>query len=168
MHPLYRRAHELSGVVIGAAIEVHRTLGPGLLESIYERCLVHELSLRGVPCVSQQLVRVRYKDIAFNEVLKFDVAVDDCLLVEVKAVQEVHPVHKAQTLSYMRLLDFPLGLILEFSRAPFAGWSASVDPSWGWKGMTVRIASTRSKGRKRLNRRSQRTQREFSSSACRK
>jgi GxxExxY protein len=114
MHLHYRRAHELSGVVIGAAIEVHRTLGPGLLESIYERCLAHELSLRGVPSISQQLVRVRYKDIAFDEVLKFDLAVDDCLLVEVKAVQEVHPVHKAQTLSYMRLLDFPLGLILNF------------------------------------------------------
>jgi len=114
MHPLYQRANELSGVVIGAAIEVHKTLGPGLLESIYERCLEHELTQRGIPCVRQQLVQVRYKEFVFEEVLKFDLAVDSCLLVEVKAVQEIHPVHKAQALSYMRLLDFPVGLILNF------------------------------------------------------
>jgi GxxExxY protein len=114
MHSLYQRADELSGVVIGAAIEVHRTLGPGLLESIYERCLEHELALRGIACSRQQLVRIRYKEIVFDEVLKFDLAIESCLLVEVKAVQEVHPVHKAQALSYMRLLDFPVGLILNF------------------------------------------------------
>ncbi len=114
MHSLYRRADELSGAVIGAAIEVHRTLGPGLLESIYERCLEYELTQRGIACVRQQLVQIRYKEIVFDETLKFDLAVESCLLVEVKAVQEVHPVHKAQTLSYMRLLDFPVGLILNF------------------------------------------------------
>ena len=114
MHPLYARAHSLTSVVIGAAIEVHRTLGPGLLESIYERCLIHELELRGVSCQSQQRVQVRYKDICFEETLKFDVVADGSLLIEVKAVQEVHPVHKAQLLSYMRLLDLPIGLLLNF------------------------------------------------------
>jgi GxxExxY protein len=114
VHPLYGRAHALTSVVIGAAIEVHRTLGPGLLESIYERCLVHELQLRGVSCQSQQQVQVRYKDICFEETLKFDVVAGGCVLIEVKAVQEVHPVHKAQLLSYMRLLDLPIGLLLNF------------------------------------------------------
>ncbi|QDT53451.1 hypothetical protein Pan44_14680 [Caulifigura coniformis] len=114
MHPLYSRAHALSSVAIGAAIEVHRTLGPGLLESIYERCLVHELLLRGVSCQAQQQVQVRYKDICFEETLKFDVVADNCLLIEVKAVQEVHPVHKAQLWSYMRLLDLPVGLLFNF------------------------------------------------------
>jgi len=114
MHPLYERANGLTSVAIGAAIEVHRTLGPGLLESIYERCLVHELLLRGISCQAQQQVRVRYKDMCFEETLKFDVVADGCLLIEVKAVQEVHPVHKAQLLSYMRLLDVPVGLLFNF------------------------------------------------------
>ena len=114
MHPRYRQADELSGVVIGAAIEVHRTLGPGLLESIYERCLEYELAQQGIACIRQQQVQIRYKEIVFDETLKFDLAIESCLLVEAKAVQEVHPVHKAQALSYMRLLDFPVGLILNF------------------------------------------------------
>jgi GxxExxY protein len=114
MHPLYERAHQLSGIVIGAAIEVHRTMGPGLLESIYERCLMHELDLRGIPSSRQHQVQVRYKDFCFDEELKSDLVVDSCLLVEVKAVQEIHPIHKTQTLSYMRLLDVPVGLILNF------------------------------------------------------
>lgn len=114
MHPLYAQAHALSSVVIGAAIEVHKTLGPGLLESIYEKCLIHELQLRGVACESQQKVQVRYKEICFEETLKFDVVASGCLLIEVKAVQDVHPVHKAQLLSDMRLLDLPVGLLLNF------------------------------------------------------
>ncbi len=114
MHPRYTRADELSRIAIGAAIEVHRTLGPGLLESIYERCFLHELGLHGVPAISQRLVQVHYKNIVFDEVLKFDVLVDGCLLVEIKAVQDVAPIHKAQTLSYMKLLDAPLGLLLNF------------------------------------------------------
>jgi len=114
MHPLYAQAHAISSVVIGAAIEVHRTLGPGLLESIYERCLIHELRLQGVACESQQTVQVHYKQVCFEETLKFDVVANQCLLMEVKAVQNVLPVHKAQLMSYMRLLDLPIGLLLNF------------------------------------------------------
>ncbi len=114
MHKLYPRADELSHVVIGAAIEVHKALGPGLLESIYERCLLHELGLRGVSAINQREVQIRYKDLVLDEVLKFDVLVDGCLLVEIKAVQEVLPIHKAQLLSYMKLLDIPLGLLINF------------------------------------------------------
>ncbi len=114
MHDHYKHADQLSREVIGAAIEVHRTLGPGLLESIYERCLLHELQLQGINAVRQQQVTITYKDFEFEEQLKFDLLVEGCLLIEVKAVQEVHPIHKAQLLSYMKLLDVPVGLLLNF------------------------------------------------------
>jgi GxxExxY protein len=114
MHRLYEQADRLSKEVLGAAIEVHRMMGCGLLESIYEKCLHHELSLRGMTAITQQQVQVRYKDFAFEEQLKYDLLVDGCLLIEVKAVQQVLPVHKAQLMSYMKLLDTPLGLILNF------------------------------------------------------
>ena len=114
MHPHYARAHALTKEVIGAAIEVHRVLGPGLIESIYERCLVRELELRGIAAVSQERVKIEYKGLVFEETLRFDVLVQGCLLVEVKAVEQIHPVHKAMLMSYMKLLDVPLGLIINF------------------------------------------------------
>jgi len=114
MHPQFHKADRLSREVIGAAIEVHRIMGPGLLESIYEKCLLHELEIRGIPAVSQQEVQIDYKGKVFTEELKFDVLVDGCLLLELKAVKEVHPVYKAQLLSYMKLLDVPLGLLMNF------------------------------------------------------
>jgi GxxExxY protein len=114
VHPLFYKADEMSRRVIGAAIEVHRILGPGLLESIYEKCLIRELELCGIPTVNQQAVDIEYKGVVFTETLKFDVLVDGCLLLELKAVQEVLPIHKAQLLSYMRLLDLPVGLLLNF------------------------------------------------------
>ena len=114
MHPLFAKADRLSGEVIGAAIEVHRIMGPGLLESIYERCLVHELDLRGIPVLNQEEIVIDYKGRVFKEKLKFDVLADGCLLVELKAVNGVLPIHKAQLLSYMKLLNVPLGLIFNF------------------------------------------------------
>ena len=114
MHPLYDKADQLSGVAIGAAIEVHRLKGAGLLEGIYERCLMRELHLRNVAAVNQRLVRIEYKGLVFEEPLRFDVLIEDCLLLELKCVQEILPIHKAQLLSYMKLLDIPLGLIINF------------------------------------------------------
>jgi GxxExxY protein len=114
MHPLYERASGLTETVIAAAIEVHRDKGPGLIESIYEWCLIKELELRKVSCTDQRVVIIKYKGFTREEPLRFDVLVEECLLVEVKAVQEVIPVHKAQLLSYMKLLDVPLGLMLNF------------------------------------------------------
>ena len=114
MHPLFKRADELSHTAIGAAIEVHRLKGPGLLESIYERCCMRELDLRKIAAVNQRLVRIEYKGLVFDEPLRFDVLVEDCLLLELKCVQEVLPIHKAQLLSYMKLLDVPLGLLINF------------------------------------------------------
>ena len=114
MHPLFAKADAMSGEAIGAAIEVHRDKGSGLIESIYERCMVHELSLRKFAVVNQQLVRVRYKDLVFDEPLRFDVLVEECLLIEVKSVERILPVHKAQLLSYMKLLNIPVGLLINF------------------------------------------------------
>lgn len=114
MHPLFEKAAELTEPIIGAAIEVHRDKGPGLIESIYEWCLLRELELRGLQCANQKLVTIEYKGFTRDEELKFDLLVEGCVLVEVKAVEKVMPVHKAQLLSYMKLLDVPLGLVINF------------------------------------------------------
>ena len=114
MHPLYVKANALSREVIGAAIEVHRLMGAGLLESIYERCLLRELELRGIATSRQRPVTIEYKGISFEEPLRLDVMVDDCLLLEIKAVREVLPIHQAQLFSYMKLLNIPLGLLINF------------------------------------------------------
>jgi GxxExxY protein len=114
MHPLFKKADQLSHDAIGAAIEVHRLKGAGLIESIYEKCLMWELVLRNIACVNQQLVQIEYKGMTFEEALRFDVLVENCLLLELKAVQEILPIHKAQLLSYMKLLSIPIGLIINF------------------------------------------------------
>lgn len=114
MHPKYKEADRLSHEVIGAAIEVHRRLGPGLHESIYEKCLMRELELRGIPAENQVVVQIEYKGKVFDEELRLDIFVGKCLAVELKAIEEVLPVHKAIEISYMQLLDAPVGLILNF------------------------------------------------------
>src|SRR5213083_1553896 len=114
MHPLFDRASGLTETIIAAAIEVHRNKGPGLIESIYEWCLTKEFELRGLTCVSQKLVMIEYKSFTREEPLRFDMLVEGCVLVEAKAVEKVLPIHKAQLLSYMKLLDVPLGLLINF------------------------------------------------------
>lgn len=114
MHTSFERASRLTETVIASAIEVHRQMGPGLIESIYEWCLAKELGLRGMSCIDQRTVTVKYKDFVRDEFLRFDILVEECLLVEVKAVEKVLPIHKAQLLSYMKLMDVPLGLLINF------------------------------------------------------
>ena len=114
MHFLFERAAGLTETIIGAAIEVHRDKGPGLIESIYEWCLTKELDLRGLKCASQKTVVIEYKGFTREEPLRFDMLVEDCVLVEAKAVEKILPIHKAQLLSYMKLLDVPLGLLINF------------------------------------------------------
>jgi GxxExxY protein len=114
MHPLFQKADELSRTAIGAAIEVHRHKGPGLIESIYEKCMGHELTLRHTAAVNQRNVQIEYKGLVFEEELRFDMLVEGCLLVELKSVIEVLPIHKAQLFSYMRLLNIPIGLLINF------------------------------------------------------
>ena len=114
MHAFFKKADGLTETIIAAAIEVHRHMGPGLLESIYEWCLIKELELRGLKCVSQKSVIVQYKEFTREEPLRFDVLVEDCVLVEAKAVEKVLPIHKAKLLSYMKLLNVPVGLLVNF------------------------------------------------------
>ena len=115
MHALFEKSSSLTHEVIGSAIEVHKDKGPGLLESIYEWCFTKELELRDIASRSQKNVIIHYKQFQREEPLRFDVPVEESLLVEVKAVEKVLPIHKAQLLSYMKLLDIPLGLIVNFN-----------------------------------------------------
>jgi GxxExxY protein len=114
VHPLFEKASGLTETLIGAAIEVHRDKGPGLIESIYEWCLTKEFELRRLTCVSQKIVIIEYKGFTREEPLRFDMLVEGCVLVEVKAVEKILPIHKAQLLSYMKLLNVPLGLLINF------------------------------------------------------
>lgn len=114
MHPLYKKASGLTEGIIAAAIEVHRDKGPGLIESIYEWCLTKELGLRNLTCVTQETVLVEYKGFIREEPLRFDILIENCLLVEAKAVERILPIHKAQLLSYMKLLNVPIGLLINF------------------------------------------------------
>jgi len=114
MHPLYQKASSLTESIIGAAIEVHRDKGPGLVESIYEWCLTKELELSGLPTIAQKEIIIEYKGFTREEPLRFDLLVDGCVLIEAKAVQAVLPIHKAQLLSYMKLLNVPIGLLINF------------------------------------------------------
>lgn len=100
--------------IIGAAMEVHRALGPGLLESAYEACLVYELRERGFRVEQQKPLPVVYKGVQLDCGYRLDVVVDGCVIVEIKAVEKLTTVHEAQLLSYLRLLDCRVGLLLNF------------------------------------------------------
>jgi GxxExxY protein len=115
MHPLFTQADRLSSIAISAAIEVHRDKGPGLVESIYEWCLLREFELRRINAVNQKQVVIRYKGFIREEPLRFDVLLENCLLIEAKSVERILPVHKAQLLSYMKILNVPIGLLMNFN-----------------------------------------------------
>ena len=104
----------LTEKIIGAAIEVHRVLGPGLLESAYSTCLQHELSTRSLAFVTQQRVPLAYKGITLDCAYRLDLLVDGAVIVEVKALAAVLPIHQAQLLTYLRLTDLPVGLVINF------------------------------------------------------
>jgi GxxExxY protein len=106
--------NEISGKIIGAAIEVHRVLGPGLLESIYEDALCHELHLRGLQFKRQQNVPIPYKGIKLGSDLRLDLLVEDKVIVDLKAKEELSRIDKPKLLSYLRLSDKHLGLIINF------------------------------------------------------
>ena len=109
--------NEISGKVIGAAIEVHRRVGPGLLESVYQQCLMRELFLRGVPFSSQASFRSHYKGMDFDVDYRMDLLVAEKVIVELKVVERLLPVHEAQLLSYLRLSGKKLGLLINFNVA---------------------------------------------------
>src|SRR3982751_55813 len=107
--------NELTDAIIGAAMEVHRTLGPGLLESTYEMCLCCELNIRGIPFERQVPIPVEYKGIKLDCGYRADIIVDSRILVEIKAIDSLLPVHDAQLLTYLKLGDWKIGLLINFN-----------------------------------------------------
>src|SRR3954469_24626949 len=112
-------AEQLTEQIIGAAIEVHRELGPGLLESAYEQCLCHELSLRGISFQRQVLLPVRHKGILLDCGYKIDPIVADEVILELKCVDKIIPVHEAQLLTYLKLSGKCVGLLINFNSEVF-------------------------------------------------
>ncbi len=110
-----QRGNEISGEVIGACIEIHRTLGPGLLESAYEECLCYELSRRGLSFLRQLPLPVTYKEVKLDCGYRVDLIVADTLILELKTVETLLPIHEAQLLTYLKLMKKPLGLLINFN-----------------------------------------------------
>ncbi len=110
--------NRLATTVIGAAIEVQRQLGPGLIESAYELALLHELELLGLSCISQQRLDVNYKGLCIPNAYRLDLVVEDSVIVEIKAVEQLHKVHEAQLLTYLRFTGKRLGLLFNFHAVP--------------------------------------------------
>ena len=105
----------VSKIVIGAAIEVHRVMGPGLLESVYEECLMLELALRGVTAERQVHTPLRYKGHALQTTFRADLVIQSSLLVEVKSIDKLAPIHDSQVLTYLKLTGIPVGLLFNFN-----------------------------------------------------
>ena len=106
---------ELTGQIIGAGIEVHQTLGPGLLESAYQACLARELSLREIPFEQEKALPVSYKGIKLDCGYRLDFLVAGKVIVELKAVDVIHPIHEAQLLTYLKLTECKVGLLINFN-----------------------------------------------------
>ena len=109
--------NELSSKIIGAAIEVHKALGPGLLESAYEECLCHEFGLRGLSNERQKPLPVIYKGVELDCGYRLDIVVENAIILELKSCEKIEPIHKAQLLTYLKLSGLKLGLILNFNVA---------------------------------------------------
>lgn len=107
--------NEISYQIIGASIELHKTLSPGLLESVYEEALALELEDRGLRVQNQLAVPMKYKSLTFDKGFRLDILVEDKVIIEVKSVEQLAPVHYAQLLTYLRLADKKLGLLINFN-----------------------------------------------------
>ena len=107
--------NSISDKIIGAAIEVHKELGPGLLESVYEVCLYQELKKQGVSVDFQLDLPIIYKGEITNKTYRIDMLVENCVIVELKSVDTINPIHEAQLLTYMKLLNINLGLLINFN-----------------------------------------------------
>lgn len=109
--------NEITRHIIGCAIEVHRLLGPGLLESAYEECLIFELNKKGLNIERQQPVPVIYKDIKLDFGYRIDILVERTVIIELKSIESINPVHEAQVLTYMKFAEKPIGLLINFNVA---------------------------------------------------
>ena len=113
--------NRITEAVIGAAVEVHRQLGPGLLESSYEACLAYELIQRGLKVERQKELPLRYKAVALDCGYRLDLLVENCVVVEVKATEQMSPLHEAQLLAYLRLSGCKVGLLINFNSTTLLG-----------------------------------------------
>lgn len=109
------RENELAKLVADAALKIHKALGPGLLESVYQAVLAHELRSRGLSIETEVTIPIRYETIEIETAFRADLIVDRSLLIELKSVETIHPVHKKQLLTYLRLADLKLGLLINFN-----------------------------------------------------
>ena len=107
--------NELTYIIIGAAIEVHKELGPGLLENIYEKCLAHLLKEKGLQIITQQKVPLLFRGLYLDCDLRFDLMLENSIIVEIKAIDGLLPIHEAQLLTYLKLLEKPKGILLNFN-----------------------------------------------------
>ncbi len=113
--PIPAHVEEVAKRILDAAFRVHTALGPGLLESVYETCLAHELSKMGMSFESQTALPVIYNDIVVESGLRLDIFVEKCVIIEIKAVEAMLPIHKAQLLTYLKLAKVRLGLLINFN-----------------------------------------------------
>ena len=113
--PKFKDINKLTGEIIGAAIEVHKILGPGLLESVYEECLCHELDLREIPYERQKNLPIEYKGVTLDSKLRLDVLVDESVVVELKSRENLEPIHEAQLLTHLKLTGMKIGLLINFN-----------------------------------------------------
>jgi GxxExxY protein len=111
----FKDINDLTAEVIGAAIEVHKALGPGLLESAYEECLCHELKLRGIEFERQVDLPIEYKGTKLDCAYRMDIVADDQLIVELKSCESLQPIHQAQLLTYLKLTGLKVGLLINFN-----------------------------------------------------
>jgi len=111
----FMNINDLTGQIIGSAIEVHTTLGPGLLESAYEECLCHELQSRKINSERQKPLPVKYKGVSLDCGYRLDIVVENKVIVELKACEHIDPIHKAQLLTYLKLSGIRIGLLLNFN-----------------------------------------------------
>lgn len=107
--------NEITGKIIEAGLSVHKALGAGLLEKVYQDCLAYELKLRNMNVLSEQAVPLKYKGIEFDTGFRLDLLVEDSIVIEVKAALDLNPVHKSQILTYVKLLNAKVGLLLNFN-----------------------------------------------------
>lgn len=108
-------SNEITGEIINCAIKVHKALGPGLLESVYEKCLAYELSKRGLKVEVQKEMPIVYEEIVFDKGYRIDLLVEDSVVVELKSVSEMKPIYSAQTLTYLKLAKLKVALLINFN-----------------------------------------------------
>jgi GxxExxY protein len=109
------RMEWIASQIVDAALKIHRTLGPGLLESVYERCLAYELAHRGLNIETQVALDIVYEELRIENGLRIDLLVEDCIIIEVESVEKTSDLHKAQLLTYLRLANLRLGFLINFN-----------------------------------------------------